>query len=567
MAGPSSDRTTEWEGSSLSELVAALSAEALPVRIEVIAPGTANSAAGEVHLLAGGLADAFAGSLRRDDAMAALQRLEGARFMVEARLPDPETGSLSAAGPGEGSLKERSVAALMRYCEEYVLTCRLEVWRGPDRAVISYRRGEIISTMVGGADGSERLPDVMAWSDGSYQIVLPEPTLPQAEPRKGPRMAEAGRAERKRHGTLPMVPTQGGAEAPATGTTPPPITPPRVPAPPPSRTPVVVPTPSPRPPAVPPAASAKPAVQAPATTSDQGSRQQVTTQPLGARPAAPPAQPAAARPAPAPTAARAPAPSQTPPVVPVGRPTTVGQPVATQPPPRQSVQTGQDANALSRPTTLGQPVATQPPPRQSVKTGPDAAQARPVPPAGAQSPKAGRAATPVLGVSTARPPAEPLGNEMTRRGTPPVPDVPLIPAPARPATPAGKAAEASAIPVSPTPAPFQLAQAPGRNAKQPPASNDLKPASGTIEAKSRHPNHLPAAEPPVEIAEQPGASEPDEPTGETVPAPRPVTSPRVRARKGSREQPVKIYVLVGLAIGAGIVVAYWAYWYLPFFRH
>ena len=99
MAGPSADRITEWEGGSLSELVSTLQAAALPVRIEVIAPGTTGGNAGEVHLLAGGLADAFAGSLRRDDAVAALQRLEGARFVVECRLPDPASGSLSEPGP------------------------------------------------------------------------------------------------------------------------------------------------------------------------------------------------------------------------------------------------------------------------------------------------------------------------------------------------------------------------------------------------------------------------------------------------------------------------------------
>jgi len=116
MAGPSADRITEWEGGSLSELVTVLQSAALPVRIEVIAPGATSSTAGEVHLLAGGLADAFAGSLRRDDAVAALQRLEGARFIVECRLPDPDSGSLSEAGPGEGSLADRPLASLMRYC-------------------------------------------------------------------------------------------------------------------------------------------------------------------------------------------------------------------------------------------------------------------------------------------------------------------------------------------------------------------------------------------------------------------------------------------------------------------
>jgi hypothetical protein len=168
-----------------------------------------------------------------------------------------------------------------------------------------------------------------------------------------------------------------------------------------------------------------------------------------------------------------------------------------------------------------------------------------------------------------------------------VPAVPLIPArsttppPIAPAKLAGIAAEQRAkpglpdsapprVPVAPTPPPFQLAQGAATRPGKVPASNDLKPASGTIEARSRHANHLPPAAPPIEIADQPNPPpEPQpEPVNEVVATSRPVTSRRARVvRKGMGEQPVKVYVLIGLAIGAGVVVAYWAYWYLPFFHH
>jgi hypothetical protein len=95
----------------------------------------------------------------------------------------------------------------------------------------------------------------------------------------------------------------------------------------------------------------------------------------------------------------------------------------------------------------------------------------------------------------------------------------------------------------------------------------LKPASGTIEAKSRHPNHLPPTAPPVEIADQPDVSMKTDPANPALLDSRPSTSRRVRpTRKGLTEHPVKFYILVGLALGAGIVVTYWAYWYLPFFH-
>lgn len=41
----------------------------------------------------------------------------------------------------------------------------------------------------------------------------------------------------------------------------------------------------------------------------------------------------------------------------------------------------------------------------------------------------------------------------------------------------------------------------------------------------------------------------------------------VPARMGLGDHPVRAYVFVGLAIGVGIVLAYWAYWYLPFGHH
>jgi hypothetical protein len=170
-------------------------------------------------------------------------------------------------------------------------------------------------------------------------------------------------------------------------------------------------------------------------------------------------------------------------------------------------------------------------------------------------------------------PAVPLIPPRAAHPTPP----PSVPAKAVAAGTEQKAdktegATAPVVPVPPAPAPFQLAQpAPARPGKQAAASNDLKPASGTIEAKSRHSNHLPPVAAPIEIADQPSpepAAEPQQPVNQVMIPSRPTTSRRARvARKGLGEQSVKVYILIGLAIGAGVVVAYWAYWYLPFFHH
>jgi hypothetical protein len=175
------DRVVSWRGGSLDELVGMLSGPALAARIEVVIPdpaGQRDRVVGEVHLVAGGVHDAISGNLRGDEALAQLKGLPIATFRVEPCVPEPESGGIAPPGPEEGTLAERSFATLMQYCERYAMTCLLEVWRGGEQATINYRRGEMVSTTVDGADGSERLPEVMTWTDGQYRIVLPPLVLP-----------------------------------------------------------------------------------------------------------------------------------------------------------------------------------------------------------------------------------------------------------------------------------------------------------------------------------------------------------------------------------------------------
>ena len=200
----STDRVVYWRGGSLDELVAMLSGPALAARIEVvIADAQKERVVGEVHMVAGGVAEAISGSLRGDDALAQLKRLPMAHFRVEPCVPEPETGGISPPGPEEGSLADRSLAALMRYCEQYAITCLLEVWRGGQQATINYRRGEIVSSTVDGSDDPERLPEVMTWTEGQYRIVLPPLVLP-APPK--PVRAPVSSEQRTLFGYVPPSP-------------------------------------------------------------------------------------------------------------------------------------------------------------------------------------------------------------------------------------------------------------------------------------------------------------------------------------------------------------------------
>jgi hypothetical protein len=168
----------EWEGGSLDEMLGLMGEAALTVKIEAVRPGSGQQV-GNLDLVAGGVLDSAFGEERGDTALASLKRIPGLRFRIRAALPHPEEGTLEHEGPSEGAVSDRPVTALMRYCEEFVLTCALEISRGTEHARISYRRGEILRTLVDGSEAPERLPDVIGWTDGQWKIVLPQLNLPR----------------------------------------------------------------------------------------------------------------------------------------------------------------------------------------------------------------------------------------------------------------------------------------------------------------------------------------------------------------------------------------------------
>ena len=237
---------TEWEGGSLDDLVAFLAGPAWPARIEVL-PAKGDTPVGEVHLLAGGISEALFGGKSTEDAIDKLRAVPGARFRIEPRLPNPTDGDLASPGPDSGTLDSRPLAHLMRYCEQYVITCGIEVWRGSDTARVEYRKGEINGVTVGGIDAPERLAEVMQWASGNYRLTVPPLNMPEAIPR----VVKAAPA----HAPAPVAPAPVAPTAAA-----PPARPPatpaaaRLPATPPSARPA-----APAPPAPPPQAPAAPA--------------------------------------------------------------------------------------------------------------------------------------------------------------------------------------------------------------------------------------------------------------------------------------------------------------------
>jgi len=178
-----SKKAHEWSGGDLDDLIGILSAPAVSARVEVLG-ATGDAAIGEVHLLAGGVSDSIFQGKAIDDALDRLRAEKPTRFRVEQRLPNAVDGNLSEAGPETGTLDGRALAHLMRYCEDYVISCAIDVWRGNETARVEYKRGEISGVTVGGIDAPERLAEVMQWSSGNYRLVVPEFKLPATAPKR-----------------------------------------------------------------------------------------------------------------------------------------------------------------------------------------------------------------------------------------------------------------------------------------------------------------------------------------------------------------------------------------------
>src|SRR5262245_45183104 len=201
----------DWSGGDLDDLIAILSAPALSARVEVLG-ATGDAAIGEVHLLAGGVSDALFGGKSTDDSLDKLRAAKPTRFRVEQRLPNPTDGDLTYPGPDSGTLESRALAHLMRYCEDYVITCGIEVWRGNENARVEYKRGEIGNVTVGGIDAPERLAEVMQWASGNYRLVVQPLKLPAVAPKRPQAAAAAAKVP------APAPSAQAARQASATKT-------------------------------------------------------------------------------------------------------------------------------------------------------------------------------------------------------------------------------------------------------------------------------------------------------------------------------------------------------------
>jgi hypothetical protein len=443
---PTTETPITWPGHDLSEAVALVNGAALSAILDVESP----QGWGEIQLIAGGIHRASCvhndKTLTGEDAITVMTSWRP-DIHIRSRLPSL-AGELDQAGPDTGDLAERPLAAVMRYCEDFVLTCAVVAWRGNETAHVYYRRGGIERTLVNGVDDAARLPEVMAWKAGRYRILLPKLELPEAVP-------EAAPAEGAPSTTMPGMATIPGMETPA-----PPTASTSAPQ-------IVTEAPKPAP-----AAEFSPATLPKRPAMTIIGMPAVIVPPVAAPPAAAPpaaAPPAAAPPAAAPPAARTTSPRDahtTIPIVTQERPTVEtkrSMPIeimdAPDSPPRPSTPAMQAAPPAAAPQpATPEPVASRPTQRGAAAMA-DPAQPAPAPAPAAPAPAPAPAAAAPAAPAPAAAPAKPA----------PVAPAPAAPAPAA-AAPAAKppaAVAPVATPAKPAPAPAPAALAPAPKPAEP----------------------------------------------------------------------------------------------------
>lgn len=125
---------------------------------------------GVLELRAGAVDSAQLGEVVGDAALDAIRAAPDGWYEVVQRLPDL-TGDLAATASLTGDVEGVPLIALMRHCEDNVLTCTITVVSGFDRACIDYRAGEIARIEMNGFFDDDALTQVLTWPDARFRVA------------------------------------------------------------------------------------------------------------------------------------------------------------------------------------------------------------------------------------------------------------------------------------------------------------------------------------------------------------------------------------------------------------
>ena len=134
---------------------------------------------GEVWFLSGMTDEMTFGVSAGDEALDRMRKATEATYELVARLPHP-AGGFKKRFPSKGSIATATPVTLMRYCEQYALTCTLAVESHEVLVEVKYELGELVSVETTAND--DGITAMLEAHEGTYEFTLPRVDLPAGTP-------------------------------------------------------------------------------------------------------------------------------------------------------------------------------------------------------------------------------------------------------------------------------------------------------------------------------------------------------------------------------------------------
>jgi hypothetical protein len=134
---------------------------------------------GEVWLLSGLTDEVSFGTSSGDEAMDRMRTATDATYELVGRLPHPG-GGFKKRFPSKGSIATATPVTLMRYCEQYALTCRLAVESKNVLVEATYDLGDLVGVETTADD--DGITAMLEATEGTYEFTLPRVELPPGTP-------------------------------------------------------------------------------------------------------------------------------------------------------------------------------------------------------------------------------------------------------------------------------------------------------------------------------------------------------------------------------------------------
>jgi hypothetical protein len=134
---------------------------------------------GEIWFLSGITDEMQFGTSEGDEALGRMRKATDATYELVPRLPHPG-GGFKQRFPMKGSVSTATPVTLMRYCEQYALTCTLSIESKNVLVEARYEMGDLVTVETTADD--DGITAMLEATEGTYELKLPDVELPEGTP-------------------------------------------------------------------------------------------------------------------------------------------------------------------------------------------------------------------------------------------------------------------------------------------------------------------------------------------------------------------------------------------------